>query len=190
MSCYSIPEIRQAARRALRQHHHQSYEHLLQESCETANDRQCFDVLLVSSVEDPSLVVGVKQLLEEQSVKVYADRLSAQLFPGSSLDTQRLAQQKRRMRQAKVLLWATDFRLEVSEYVAWMIGFFDGFREQGIAVLPLVESCIQAPERSPLARHYPMVVHQDQLSKIVRDEERTEITLQEFLGHQQVWCSV
>lgn len=186
MSYYSIPEVHQAARRALVQSGMDSVEALLQRVCEEAHDQDSFDVFLACGEGDATLLLGVKQLLEEQSLRVYTDRFSAQLLPQGHVGSARLTQQKRRMRQSRTLLLVTQCRPLLSEHVAWMLGFFDGYREGGVAILPLAKSCTLSPELPSLASHYPLVVYPDPLMQ----REQQMISLEDFLQLKRCWCAV
>lgn len=189
MSCYSIPEIHQAARRALEQSRGDNFEALLQGACEETSDKERFDVMLVSNAQDVSLLVGVKQLLEECSLRVYTDRFSAQVLPGQFVTLDRLGQQKRRMGQSRTLLLITVEEQVLTESIAWMLGYFDGLRDGGVAILPLVDSYMQSAAAGALTCSYPHLVHPDRLAGM-QAEDVPAVSLDDFIQFKRCWCDV
>ncbi|MFT5720828.1 MAG: hypothetical protein ACI9W6_001128 [Motiliproteus sp.] len=191
MSFYSIPEVRHATHRTLLNQEGSSVEELLRRSCDSAKASDAFDVFLVCNAGDEALLLGVKTLLQERSMKVYADRLSAHLLPTHCLTSDRVMQLKQRMGQARSLLFIVAGKPELSPLAAWMLGFFDGAHQGGVAILPLVDSCGEEPEVGSEIGFYPVIVHSDQLHQPAkRAADAALISLDTFLGMNRTWSGI
>ena len=190
MSFYSIPEVRHASHRTLQNLDGDSVEERLRHACDRTRASDFFDVFLVCNAGDEALLLGVKTLLQERSMKVYADPLSAHLLPTHCLTSQRVVQLKQRMGQARSLLFVVAGTPKLSPLAAWMLGFFDGAHQGGVAILPLVDSCGEAPDVGSEIGFYPVIVHSDQLHQPTAGVDGTLISLDTFLGMNRTWSGI
>ena len=100
-------------------------------------------------------------------------------------------QLKQRMGQARSLLFVVAGTPKLSPLAAWMLGFFDGAHQGGVAILPLVDSCGEEPDVGSEIGFYPVIVHSDHL---LQPKEQgvagTLITLDTFLGMKRAWSCI
>jgi hypothetical protein len=99
-----------------------------------------FDVFLSHSILDGQIILGVKDLLEGEGLKVYVDWLTDPQLDRSHV-TPRTAEHLRiRMRHSQSLIFATSSSSSQSKWMPWELGYFDGFRPGFVGILPLVQS--------------------------------------------------
>jgi TIR domain len=99
-----------------------------------------FDVFLSHSFGDAQIIAGVKQLLENRGMRVYVDWIE-----DSQLDRDKVTQAtaellRKRMRNSKSLIFATSETSSKSKWMPWELGFFDGFKPDYAAILPLTSN--------------------------------------------------
>ena len=99
-------------------------------------------------------------------------------------------QLKQQMGQARSLLFVVAGTPKLSPLAAWMLGFFDGAHQGGVAILPLVDSCGEAPDVGSEIGFYPIIVHSDQLQQPAAGVDGTLISLDTFLGMNRTWSGI
>lgn len=141
MAFYTIAEARASAIRttgtsALRK----SASTILNEETARARDSDRYDVFLSHCLADAEAVVGVKAILESQGQSVYVDWIDDKQLNRHKVTSATAAVLRRRMRQSHSLIFATSDTSPDSKWMPWELGYFDGFRPNRVAILPLVES--------------------------------------------------
>lgn len=139
MAYFTKDEARQAARAAVRKSFRNSSGAILESLSKSANATESFDIFLSHSSKDAELVLGVKTLLENHGLKVYVDwhddpQASRDNVTEETADLLRL-----RMKQSKSLIFMATGNSSGSKWMPWELGYFDGFSNGSVAVLPLVD---------------------------------------------------
>lgn len=103
-----------------------------------ASASETFDIFLSHCLKDADQILGVKAYLEEQGQKVYVDwivdpQLSRERVTAATADKLR-----QRMRASQSMIFATSDSSPSSKWMPWELGYFDGFRNGRVAVLPIV----------------------------------------------------
>ena len=141
MAFYTIAEARASASQitgttALRK----SASTILNEETARAKDTDRYDVFLSHCLADTESVVGLKAILESQGQSVYVDWIEDKQLNREKVTSATAAVLRKRMRQSDSLIFATSDVSPKSKWMPWELGYFDGFRPNRIAILPLVES--------------------------------------------------
>ena len=105
----------------------------------TASAAEGFDVFLSHSIKDASVVLGVVDLLESEGITVYVDWLVDPHLNRSDVSRQTANQLRERMRSCRSLIFATSASSPASKWMPWELGYFDGFKGERVAILPLVD---------------------------------------------------
>lgn len=113
---------------------------VIRESRNAATDTDRFDIFLSHSIKDDELVLGVKYLLEQRGLKVYVDWTDDPQLDRSAVTPETADLLRRRMRQSASLLYLSTDAASNSKWMPWELGYFDGFRNGHVAVMPLVDS--------------------------------------------------
>lgn len=116
------------------------YGRVLKEEAASAKPTDQFDVFLSHSIADAELIKGVKRLLEEAGLKVYVDWVVDPQLERSKVDKETATTLRSRMRQSKSMIYVATDKSTLSKWMPWELGYFDGFRPDGVAVLPLLDN--------------------------------------------------
>jgi len=120
-------------------------------------DGDRFDVFLSHSFADAVLILGVRALLESQGLRVYVDWIDDSALERASVGPETAAILRIRMRNSASLIFATSDNSPKSKWMPWELGYFDGFKPDRIAILPLLgmgESSFRGQEYLTL---YPLI---------------------------------
>lgn len=101
---------------------------------------QNFDVFLSHCVKDARAIEGVRTIMMRSGLSVYVDWIDDPLLSRESVTPRTAATLRSRMRNSESLIFATSESSPGSRWMPWELGYFDGFRPERVAVLPLVES--------------------------------------------------
>jgi len=102
---------------------------------------QHFDVFLSHSYLDARLIVGVKTLLEEsEHLSVYVDWQSDPQLIRSAVTSETADLLRTRMKHCSSLIYVATNNTTNSRWMPWELGYFDGFRPEHTAILPLMKS--------------------------------------------------
>ena len=96
-----------------------------------------FDIFLSHSKADEELVLGAKDLLEDNGFTVYVDWLEDPHLDRSTVSTGTAEVLRGRMKQCRMLVYAHSLNSSLSTWMPWELGFFDGSTGK-IAILPIV----------------------------------------------------
>lgn len=129
---------------------------LLDEST-AASKYDTFDIFLSHASKDADLILGVKAILESQSYKVYVDWVDDAQLDRSKVTTQTAELLRTRMRQSKSLVWVATEAASDSKWMPWELGYFDGFKPNQVAILPLVDNTYETFKGQEYLAIYPIV---------------------------------
>jgi hypothetical protein len=111
----------------------------LLDSVRKSTEDQSFDVFLSHSIIDADLVLGIKILLEEQGLSVYVDWDTDKQLSRELVNKETAHLLRKRMRQSKSLIYISTTHSSNSKWMPWELGFFDGYSQDSIAILPLTD---------------------------------------------------
>lgn len=158
---------------------------ILQDQVRLTTDYDRFDIFLSHASRDAELILGVKAILEGSGFKVYVDWID-----DAHLDRVRVTKEtadllRRRMKQSSSLLWVATDAASQSKWMPWELGYFDGFRSNHVAILPLVDSATSSFEGQEYLALCPLV-HADKIGTYIRGalvaDNREAKTLRAFVA--------
>ncbi|MDB5876462.1 MAG: hypothetical protein JWQ07_5904 [Ramlibacter sp.] len=112
----------------------------LRASAAAAPMTQSFDVFLSHCVRDARAIEGVRTLLMRSGLSVYVDWIDDPLLSRNSVTPLTAATLRARMRRSSSLIFATSEASPSSRWMPWELGYFDGYKPEHVAILPLIES--------------------------------------------------
>ncbi len=112
---------------------------ILESARTTTRDSEAFDIFLSHAIADAELVLGVKKLLEQQGAVVYVDWSYDRQLDRSKVNVETAALLRQRMRQSKSLIYLATDAATISKWMPWELGFFDGYRPGGVAIMPVLD---------------------------------------------------
>lgn len=130
---------------------------ILKESVTAATAADSFDVFLSHSIADAEIVLGIKQLLEERGLKVYVDWVEDAQLDRRAVTKETAAVLRQRMRQSKSLIYLSSENSSSSKWMPWELGFFDGFKPGGVAIMPVLDSATDTFKGQEYLGLYPIV---------------------------------
>ena len=136
---FTKAEARAAAQGVTRKYAAESAGIILDSVRHKTRDSETFDIFLSHSIADAELVLGVKQLLEQQGATVYVDWSHDRQLDRSKVNADTAALLRQRMRQSKSLIYLATDAATTSKWMPWELGFFDGYRSGGVAIMPLLD---------------------------------------------------
>lgn len=139
MAYFTVDEAQRAfTRRATRTMTRKSADQLLREEAQISSSMTSFDVFLSHSYEDKELMLGVKQLIEDEGRTVYLDWVVDAHLDRSKVTAETADLLRKRMGQSKSLVFAATKNSPESKWMPWELGWFDGAKPGQVAILPLV----------------------------------------------------
>lgn len=97
-----------------------------------------FDVFLSHSVRDADLILGLRNLLTKQGLRVYVDWIDDPKLDRSRVSPETAARLRERMQQSQTLIYATSRAAQKSRWMPWELGYFDGMRDSArISIFPI-----------------------------------------------------
>jgi hypothetical protein len=164
---------------------------ILAEGASSASVAGTFDIFLSHSIQDADLVLGMKLLLDKQGFSVYVDWDTDAHLDRSTVSKETAVLLRTRMRQSKSLLYLATENAGASKWMPWELGYFDGLRNGGVAVLPLVDQEDGKFPRQEYLALYPVVTkdfYKDLGTQDVFVEDRGRwTTLEGFAKGQASW---
>lgn len=160
MAYITVQEARTAFRQSAGgQRSVRSAKRSLGESTADLRPGETFDVFLSHSFRDAEAIAGLKEILEEEAgLTVYVDWVE----DGGDLDRAKVTATtaswlRARMRASASLFYVTSEASPASRWMPWELGYFDGFRDGRVAVLPLVAQSSDAFTGQEYLGLYPTV---------------------------------
>jgi hypothetical protein len=97
-----------------------------------------FDVFLSHSVRDAVVILGLRNLLTEQGLRVYVDWIDDPELDRSEVSAATAARLRERMQQSRTLIYATSRASRKSSWMPWELGYFDGTKDSSrVSILPI-----------------------------------------------------
>jgi len=132
MTYYTMSEL-QAAARGMTASRAQESLRIASNTGETS-----FDVFLSHSLSDARAILGLRNLLTEQGMRVYVDWLDDPELDRSHVSPVTADRLRRRMQQSNSLIYATSRASRKSRWMPWELGYFDGIRAGSrVSILPV-----------------------------------------------------
>lgn len=164
---------------------------ILKESVASATAADSFDVFLSHSIADAEIVLGIKQLLEESGLKVYVDWVEDAQLDRRAVAKETAAVLRQRMRQSKSLIYLSSENSSSSKWMPWELGYFDGFKPDGVAIMPVLDNPTDAFKGQEYLGLYPIVqknTYSDGTPDVFVEERGVRwSTLKKFGRGQPVW---
>ncbi|MBW0298733.1 toll-Interleukin receptor [Shewanella xiamenensis] len=129
----------------------------LTEVLKSVSSQQKFDVFLSHSIDDAELVLGVKEMLEQEGLKVYVDWDTDRHLSRNKVNKETAELLRVRMKQSNSLIYIATDNSPNSKWMPWELGYFDGLRTDCIGILPLQDSEGQAFQGQEYLSLYPIV---------------------------------
>lgn len=97
-----------------------------------------FDIFLSHSFRDAQTILGIRNLLTAQGLRVYVDWIEEPAMNRASVTPLTAARLRDRMQQSKSLVYAVSQEASKSRWMPWELGFFDGIRDGSrVSILPV-----------------------------------------------------
>lgn len=158
MAFFTKAEARRAAQRATGA---RSAHDVLRDSRKSYKTNDHFDVFLSHSINDAELVLGVKMLLEDQGFRVYVDWVEDKALERDHVTAQTAEVLRMRMKQSDSLLYLATDNASKSKWMPWELGYFDGFKTGGVAILPVLDKSDTPFEGQEYLGLYPVMTKEN-----------------------------
>ena len=131
-----------------------------------ADSAKLYDVFLSHGSKDMELIAGLKLILEDLGYSVYVDWNDNQLDPNNvTPETAKILRE--RMKQCKSLVYAYSENATNSKWMPWELGYFDGYKNSKVAVLPM----LKPGQKNIVGSEYVGIYYMVQIDKIKDKEE-------------------
>ncbi|MGK5078905.1 toll/interleukin-1 receptor domain-containing protein [Janthinobacterium sp. HLX7-2] len=157
MAFYKQSEIRRRAQAHVNQKFRATAKSIVTESMEQYASWQTYDVFLSHSTKDAEIVLGVKLVLEEQGKKVYVDWIDDAELDRTRVTPKTAAVLRDRMKSCSSLIFIATENSSSSKWTPWELGYFDGFKQGGVKIFPVLEDWESSFEGQEYLGLYPLV---------------------------------
>lgn len=140
-----------------RKYSFETYDQLLTESIKEQDSLRQYDVFLSHAVKDAKIVLGVKNWLEENGMKVYVDWIDDRHLDRSKVTSKTANTLRVRMRQSKSLLYIATDNSSQSKWMPWELGYFDGYSSGKVAILAILDHQYESFSGQEYLGIYPLV---------------------------------
>lgn len=158
MAFFTQAEARKAAQQAIRGG--SSARDALNDAQRNYKETDQFDIFLSHSIVDAELVLGIKVLLEAEGQKVYVDWIDDQALERDRVTAKTADVLRQRMRQSESLLYVATENAPKSKWMPWELGYFDGFKNGGVAILPVLDKSDSPFEGQEYLGLYPVITRE------------------------------
>lgn len=158
MAFFTQAEARKAAQQAIRGS--RSARDALNDAQKNYKETDRFDIFLSHSMVDAELVLGIKVLLETEGQKVYVDWIDDQALERDRVTAKTADVLRKRMRQSESLLYVATENAPKSKWMPWELGYFDGFKNGGVAILPVLDKSDSPFEGQEYLGLYPVITRE------------------------------
>ena len=97
-----------------------------------------YDIFLSHCSKDAELIHGAKLLLEQGGRRVYVDWIDDPQLSRDHVTAATARLLRDRMRSSRSLIFVTSTASATSKWMPWELGYFDGYRPDHIAIMPLL----------------------------------------------------
>jgi len=158
MAFFTQAEARKAAQQAIGGR--RSARDALNDEQRNYKETDRFGIFLSHSMRDAELVLGVKVLLEKEGQKVYVDWIDDQALERDCVTAKTADVLRKRMRQSESLLYIATENAPKSKWMPWELGYFDGFKNGGVAILPVLDKSDSPFEGQEYLGLYPIITRE------------------------------
>jgi hypothetical protein len=168
-------------------------EHPVMNQFHKLGDKKCLGFWgnATHSIADAEIVLGIKQLLEESGLKVYVDWVEDAQLDRRAVSKETAAVLRQRMRQSKSLIYLSSENSNSSKWTPWELGYFDGFKPYGVAIMPVLDNSTDAFKGQKYLDLYPIVqrdTYRDGTPDVFVEERGLRwSTLKQFGRGQPLW---
>lgn len=157
MAFYKQSEIRRRAQAHVTKQYRATARSIVTESMEQYASWRRYDVFLSHSTKDAEIVLGVKLVLEEQGKKVYVDWIDDAELDRTRVTPKTAAVLRDRMKSCVSLVFIATENSSSSKWTPWELGYFDGFKQGGVSIFPVLEDWQSSFEGQEYLGLYPLV---------------------------------
>lgn len=155
MAFFTKAEARKAAQQAIGAN--RSAPDVLNDARKAYKEKDRFDIFLSHAITDAELVLGVKVLLEAQGLRVYVDWVDDKTLERDQVTEKTADVLRRRMRQSESLIYLATDNSSKSKWMPWELGYFDGFKNGDVAILPVLDKSDAPFEGQEYLGLYPII---------------------------------
>ena len=158
MAFFTQSEARKAAQQAIQGG--RSAREALKDAQKNCKETDRFDVFLSHAMLDADLVLGIKVLLEREGRKVYVDWVDDQALERDLVTAKTADVLRKRMVQSESLLYVATENATKSKWMPWELGYFDGLKNGGVAILPVLDKSDAPFEGQEYLGLYPAITRE------------------------------
>lgn len=166
MAFFKQGEIRQRAQTHVNQKYRATAKSIVTESMESYASWKQYDVFLSHSTKDADIVLGVKLVLEELGKSVYIDWIDDAELDRTKVTPETASVLRDRMKSCSSLIFIATENSSSSKWTPWELGYFDGFKQGGVAIFPVLEDWRSSFEGQEYLGLYPLVQRSDTLGSV------------------------
>lgn len=166
MAFFKQGEIRQRAQTRVNQQYRATAKSIVTESMEAYASWRHYDVFLSHSTKDAEIVLGVKVILEDLGKSVYVDWIEDAELDRKNVTPETAEVLRNRMRSCSSLIFIATENSSASKWTPWELGYFDGFKEGGVAIFPVLEDWRSSFEGQEYLGLYPLVEKSNALGSL------------------------
>jgi len=100
---------------------------------------QAFDIFLSHSYLDKDVIFGLNAELEKMGYTVYVDWIADDQLDRRKVTKETADTIRKRMKNSKCLFFATSANSQISKWMPWECGYFDGLKDK-VAILPVAKT--------------------------------------------------
>lgn len=116
-----------------------------------------FDVFLSYSSQEPNeVILGVKETLKDYGLTTYVDKFDDPNLTPDNVTRATAETLRKRLRQSKSLLFLHSESSNVSKWMPWELGYFDGFRAK-VGIFPVTKTALSKYVGQEYLGIYPYV---------------------------------
>lgn len=139
MALFRRDELRRAAQRR-ESVLAKSADYILNESAKSFSEDKNYTIFLSHSYLDKEDILGLKETIEELGHSVYVDWIEDPQFDRSKVTSKTAEHLRKRMKRCQCLFYAYSESSTQSRWMQWELGYFDAFKTDKVAILPVVDT--------------------------------------------------
>ncbi len=130
---------------------YKSADQILEKNFSEFSSTRTYDTFLSHSYRDATVILGLKQFLENLGHSVYVDWVEDKQLDRSKVTKSTADLLRVRMRNCKSLLFTVSDNSPKSIWMPWELGYFDGIKGK-VAILPITE--VASPSENYSGQEY------------------------------------